>query len=70
MSNIIPLEFPEDMIIESERKMKNDDIVYKLYKKGVTRHNPYAYEIENNKDSVINVPRSCFVMGKFFKVGD
>jgi len=70
MSNIIALEFSNKTVVESERKLKNLDIVYRMYKKGIVKHNPYAYTIKRNKHSVVRVPAACFITGRFFKVGD
>jgi hypothetical protein len=65
MSNVTPFRYSGKKALTLETKQKNDSIVYKLYKKGLTKYNPY----KNFKNNIIEVPKICFQMGQAYKVG-
>ena len=65
MSNVIDFKLTE----KRSNKISNDDIVYKLYAKGVCKYNPHKHENEYYEGHIIQIPKECFEKHKFYKVG-
>lgn len=55
---------------KSKTKVRNNTIIYQLYKDNKIKYNPYNLNNTHiHTNSVIEVPKICFETKKAFKVG-